>query len=313
MQYTREIDLLDGETIALRRRQQEISIQYYIIYRFVTIALSLIIEVKVVPKRKGGLLYTTPLSVKRVLNSGLLSTSLPRQQRVLELLDSASQAEQDKSKLRRQNIGRFQENDPNIVAHRFIQASIQLREIQREALTAIFRGRSQILVVTLTGISKSLLFILLALILGKIGLIVVFTLNLAQRDSILYTYKEYPSLYTVFPAVEDGDQKKLSSLIEASLVLVTLEVSVSRAFFEFYYREDSKGRLYQFVFDKCYTILEAQGPTSNRLEYRKAILELKDYYIFDQPQLLLTATLPPVQQKILLDIYRQNDTTTTII
>lgn len=159
-----------------------------------------------------------------------------------------------------------------------MRGEVSFRSVQGEAIQAIQRGASPIVVVMPTGSGKSVLFMLPAFVqVGGVTVVVV-PLKALRADMMVRC-----GGLNIRCAVWEPDR----AVDGASIVLVTPERAVSPAFGTFITRIRQTQRLDRIVIDECHVVL------NDRWDFRQHLQQLGKLAFAKTQMLLLTATLPP--------------------
>ncbi|KAL1640171.1 hypothetical protein SLS61_010262, partial [Didymella pomorum] len=157
------------------------------------------------------------------------------------------------------------------------------KQDQEQALHAVLEKQTPLIVVLLIGRGKSLLFTLLACVEGP-GVTVVIVLYQALIKDLVGRIQRC--------GVECMEWKHGESNL-ASVVVVSADVAgdiTSAGNFLWYARMlKAKGLLHWIVIDECYLVLTAR-------DWREKLLAIKNLRLVGSPIVMLTATLPPLQE-----------------
>lgn len=164
---------------------------------------------------------------------------------------------------------------------RMMRVEVSFRSEQGKAMEAIQKGESPIVAIMPTGAGKSVLFISPAWVEPGGVTIVVVPLQVLKKDMI-YRCEEIGIRCGVWDGRSQPDG--------ASIVLVTPEKATSEEFGTFVNRIRQTGRLDRIVIDECHVILNDQ------LNFRKHLQELGRLANAETQMILLTATLPPIEE-----------------
>jgi len=156
----------------------------------------------------------------------------------------------------------------------------QFKGLQEAALRAILRNESPILVVMGTGVGKSLLFMLPALIASKDSGTTIVIVPLTALQSSLQQRCQRAGIPSVI-----WDSGRPSQV--APLILVTPESALTKGFGTLLDRLQGLRQLDRIVFDECHTVLDAHAG------FRPKLLQLSQLVKRAVPLLYLTATLAP--------------------
>lgn len=160
-------------------------------------------------------------------------------------------------------------------------AGARFRGVQKEALEAIMRQESPVVVVMGTGGGKSMLFMLPARC--SAGMTVVIVPLVSLRGDMR---KRCEGLGIGCVEWSAGRPEEW-----ATLVLVTPESATSTTFWNFINRQRAMGRLDRIVVDECHTILDSQGG------FRTKMLGLRSLSQAEVQLVYLTATLRPTDMR----------------
>src|SRR6185312_11912204 len=163
-------------------------------------------------------------------------------------------------------------NDPNA----------QFRGRQRDVLDAIVARRSWILAVMGTGVGKSLLFMLPAM-LGSPGMTIVVVPLLSLKDNLRDRCNKLGIRCEMWDADKQPDG--------AQIVLVTPEGTASEAFHTFMNRQRLMGLLDRIFVDECHVVLDSEDG------FRVGLLTVERLSQYQTQLINLTATLKPADEE----------------
>jgi superfamily II DNA helicase RecQ len=166
--------------------------------------------------------------------------------------------------------------------HTYMGQQAQFRGEQKQAIQAVMNGISPMLVVMGTGAGKSLIFMLPAFCSHGGTSIVVVPLVSLQDDLKVRCDKS-----GVTCSIWRGDR----AVEAASIVLVTPESAVSKAFQQFVNLLRVTHRLDRIVIDECHTVL------ASRPNFRPKMRQLGELVRLRIPIVFMTATLRPTDEE----------------
>jgi RecQ family ATP-dependent DNA helicase len=193
------------------------------------------------------------------------------------------QGPEDDNRFRRiQRWRRLRQTNMQEALRKLMGQETQFRSKQEQAIRAIIDYKSPIIAVMRTGGGKSLLFMLPASV-GDAGTTVVVTPLLALKQDMQRRCRQLG-----INCVEwKGGQRPLQ---DASIILVTPESAISKAFMNYMRHLQGMDRLDRIVIDECHVLL------NTRLSFRKQLQKLQKLIQFTVQMVLLTATLPPSKE-----------------
>lgn len=156
------------------------------------------------------------------------------------------QTEQEEESFQRQL--RIRQADPSQQLRRLLGKDTAFRGLQKEGLNAIIANKPRVLIVMRTGGGKSLFFIILALCSKNSVIIVIVPLN-SLRDDLQRRCAKVRLGY----AVQDGTRL----LYQVSIILVTPESAVTKAFTRFINEKKMMRQLDRIVVDECHVVLDS--------------------------------------------------------
>ena len=162
------------------------------------------------------------------------------------------------------------------------QPDAQFRGRQREVLEAIVARRSWILAVMGTGVGKSLLFMLPAM-LSSPGMTIVVVPLLSLKNHLRDRCLKLGIRCEMWDADKQPDG--------AQIVLVTPEGTTSDAFHTFMNRQRLMGVIDRIVFDECHVALDSMDG------FRLKVLEMEKLSQYQTQLVYLTATLKPADEE----------------
>jgi superfamily II DNA helicase RecQ len=177
--------------------------------------------------------------------------------------------------------------DPTTQLKRMMGEDAEFRGVQKEAIRAIAAGESPVVAVMPTGAGKSLLFMLPAWF-AQGGTTVVVVPLVALRADLTRRCRELGI------SCREWDNRRPPDA--AAVVLVTPESAVSGGFASFLNRLRAMQRLDRIVIDECHVVLSRQD------RFRKQLQQLGKLVAAETQMVLLTATLPPGEEK---ELYRR--------
>lgn len=171
--------------------------------------------------------------------------------------------------------------DIQAILERIIGPESQFRGIQRPAIEAIMGGSPWVLGVMGTGGGKSIIFMVPA---GweQAGTTIVVVPTVSLRQDM----QRRCGRARISCAVWNSHRPPET----ASIVLVTPESAVSKGFRSFLSRLEDRGRLDRIVIDECHVVLDSRD------DFRAKIQALHRLMTIGCPVVMLTATLPPLDQ-----------------
>ena len=179
-----------------------------------------------------------------------------------------------------------------------IDACCQLRQLvnnvvatfrgnQQEVIEAIIRADACVLQVAPTGIGKSVSFLLPSFA-AKDGTTVVIVPLVSLQKDMVRRCKNMGISAVIWDAYQ--------ICVHSTLVFVTPESAVTKAFLQYMTTLLYSHKLDRIVIDECHTVLSGSD------DFRPKLQAIREIVRFTGVQLLLlTATLPPSQEKLLFD------------
>lgn len=169
---------------------------------------------------------------------------------------------------------------------RLLGCKAQFRSVQRPAMQAIMQYKSPVVVIIGTRASKSVLFMLLALVSTRVTVVVV--LLVALRFDMKARCDEL--------GIVSGEWDSRRPYRSVQIMFVTPEAAVGEAFRHYINRERSIGRLDRIVINECHSILDSLKG------FRSRLLGLRQLLWVETQMVYLTATLRPKEEKQFLDV-----------
>src|SRR5436309_3473959 len=203
--------------------------------------------------------------------------------------DDDEQGLEDSNRIRRiQRWRQLRQTNMQEALQKLMGQETRFRGKQEQAIRAIMDYKSPIIAVMRTGGGKSLLFMLPASV-RDAGTTVVVTPLLALKQDMERRCRKLG-----INCIEwKGGQKPLQ---DASIILVTPESAISKAFMNYIRYLQSMDRLDRIVIDECHVLL------NTRLSFRKQLQKLQKLIQFTVQMVLLTATLPPSKESELREM-----------
>jgi superfamily II DNA helicase RecQ len=172
---------------------------------------------------------------------------------------------------------------------RIVGPGAKFRGVQEETIKAIMVGKSPILAVMGTGGGKSLLFMLPAAcsaavaVNRNVGMTVVVVPMISLREDLKRRCEQ------VGIACAEWECRRPRTGV--SVMLVTPESAVSKAFQTFLIRVRAAHQLERIVIDECHVVLDSRG------DFRPRLRRLGELLVAETQMIMLTATLPPSEEK----------------
>ncbi|KAL8991046.1 MAG: hypothetical protein Q9169_007961 [Polycauliona sp. 2 TL-2023] len=157
----------------------------------------------------------------------------------------------------------------------------EFRGFQKSVVEAIMSDQERVLAIMPTGGGKSLLFMLPAFC-GEGGITIVVVPLIALRQDLHRRCQEM--------GIDCREWNRRSPPDDARIVLVTPESVRSEDFIRFMNRIRGQERLDRIVIDECHVVLNDQQ------DFRPRLQELGELNRAQVPMVMLTATLPPVEE-----------------
>ncbi|PCG88112.1 Hypothetical protein PENO1_112020 [Penicillium occitanis (nom. inval.)] len=178
---------------------------------------------------------------------------------------------------------------------RIIGPGAQFQGIQQAAINAVMGSAPWVLGVMSTGSGKSMIFMVPAAW-ERAGTSIMVVPTVSLRQDMQREYEQAGISYVPWNSHQPPET--------ARIVLVTPESAISKGFRSYVSRLQERNRLDRIMIDECHTILDS------REDFRPKMAELHVLMTIGSPIVLLTATLPAIDE---VRLFQRLQLTPTIV
>lgn len=180
----------------------------------------------------------------------------------------------------------MKEVDVSLLLGQMMGTDVVFRGLQQSIITDVMSGQTRILGIMGTGAGKSLTFMLPAFWPQARTTIVIVPMVALRADM----KRRCDTLH-----IQCVEWDASNPTMQAKIVLVTPESAVTKGFWTFLNRLQCANLLDRIVIDECHTVL---GITD---DFRGKMKRLRELFTMDCQILMLTATLPPMDEQAFME------------